>query len=337
MRWFAANARPLPWRTGPRDPYRVWISEVMAQQTRIEVVVPYFERFVARFPTLKALAAADPDEVLALWSGLGYYARARNLWRAARAVEELPRTFAELGALPGFGPYTAAAVASLAFGEQVAVVDGNVARVLARLFALEGDARARAWKIAPSLLVPGRAAEVNEALMELGATICKPRNPRCDDCPLARACAGRERPEAFGRPRPRPARLGLDWAALALRRSDGALLLARRGERELFAGLWDLPSADADPGCSARVAAGLVLRRHGFAAPARGFRPAPAGAIEQALTHRHITMRLFTARWRGPVPQHTRWVAPGALGRMGISSLAAKGVKLALARGDRSR
>src|SRR3954467_3436584 len=168
--WFSAARRDLPWRKEPRDPYRVWISEVMLQQTRVEVVVPYYLRFLARFPTLRALAAAPLDDVLALWSGLGYYARARNLHRAAQACGgELPGTAAGLRALPGFGPYTAAAVASLAFGEDVALVDGNVARVLARVFRVRGDARREAWKVAEELLPPGRGGAFNEALMELGA------------------------------------------------------------------------------------------------------------------------------------------------------------------------
>jgi len=145
LSWFATARRDLPWRKEPRDPYRVWVSEVMLQQTRVDVVVPYYRRFLLRFPTLEALGAGPLDDVLALWSGLGYYARARNLHRAARACGgALPSTSAELRALPGFGPYTAAAVASLAFGEDVPLVDGNVARVLARAFAIPGDPKTQA-------------------------------------------------------------------------------------------------------------------------------------------------------------------------------------------------
>src|SRR5438045_2904526 len=191
LSWFATARRDLPWRKEPRDPYRVWVSEVMLQQTRVEVVIPYYHRFLRRFPTLASLAAAPLDEVLALWSGLGYYARARNLHRAAQACGgRLPETADGLRALPGFGPYTAAAVASLAFGEDVALVDGNVARVLSRLFAIREDARARAWEIAARLLPRGRAGAFNEALMELGATVCTPRTPDCPRCPLQRMCAG---------------------------------------------------------------------------------------------------------------------------------------------------
>src|SRR5213075_2874472 len=159
-------------------------------------------RFLARFPTLLALAAADLDDVLALWSGLGYYARARNLHRAAQACGgELPRTAEALRALPGFGPYTAAAVASLAFNEDVALVDGNVARVLARVFKLTGDARAKSWKLAHTLLPRGRAGEFNEALMELGATVCTPRAPKCTECTLRTLCRGRDTPERFPEPK----------------------------------------------------------------------------------------------------------------------------------------
>ena len=253
LAWFARNQRALPWRTSPRDPYRTWLAEVMLQQTRVDVVVPYWLRFVARHPSLRALAEAPEGDVLALWSGLGYYARARNLHRAAQAVLRdfggaLPRTSALLAGLPGFGPYTAAAVASLAFGEQVALVDGNVARVLARLLRLQGDAarvRSLAWTEARALLPKARAGPFNEALMELGATVCTPRAPDCARCPLSTSC--RSFPigdaEDFPARTQRKERPLLRWAAVALRRDDGALLLARRPADSLFAGLWDLPSA----------------------------------------------------------------------------------------------
>src|SRR5205085_1237000 len=214
LRWFAKARRDLPWRREPRHPYRVWISEVMLQQTRVEVVIPYYRRFLARFPPLASLARAPLDDVLALWSGLGYYARARNLHRAAKAAgRRLPGTCAELRELPGFGPYTAAAVASLAFGEDVPLVDGNVARVLARVFRLRGDARAQAWNLAGKLLPRGRGGAFNEALMELGATLCTPRAPRCDLCPIKGLCQGRENAEDFPEPKPRAPRPLLQWEA----------------------------------------------------------------------------------------------------------------------------
>ena len=313
LEWFARNRRELPWRREPRDPYRVWISEVMLQQTRALVVVPYYRRFLRRFPTLSKLAAAPLDDVLALWSGLGYYARARNLHRAARAAgKSLPRSCAELLKLPGFGPYTAAAVASLAFGEDVPLVDGNVARVLARVFRLRGDARAQAWPIAARLLPRGRAGEFNEALMELGATVCTPRQPRCTVCPIRDQCAGRDRPEAFPAAKKRAARTLLHLQAVALRRADGAVLLARRPERDLFGGLWDLPARV--PLAGVRVQG--PLRRY--------------GTVEQTLTHRQLFVAIRVGRATGtPGSKRLRWVMPGELGKLGLSSLARKSLRLA--------
>jgi A/G-specific adenine glycosylase len=313
--WFAKARRDLPWREEPRDPYRVWISEVMLQQTRVEVVVPYYERFLRRFPTLASLAEAPLDDVLALWSGLGYYARARNLHRAARAAgDALPRTSAALRELPGFGPYTAAAVASLAFGEQVPLVDGNVARVLARLYALEGDARAQAWPIAAKLLPKSRAGTFNEALMELGATVCTPRAPACPRCPLRSECALRTRrldPARYPAPKAKPLRPLLAWRALALTRKDGAILLERRPAGALFAHLWDLPKEKP-----------AGIRIHGA--------PVPRGNVEQTLTHREVRVEVQAARASGvPASTEARWVLPEGLAALGLSSLARKSLRQA--------
>jgi A/G-specific adenine glycosylase len=310
--WFAGAKRDLPWRKEPRDPYRVWISEVMLQQTRVDVVIPYYKRFLRRFPTLRALAEAPLDDVLAHWSGLGYYARARNLHRAAQACGgSLPETAAELRTLPGFGPYTAAAVASLAFAEDVPLVDGNVARVLSRIFAVGGDARAKAWKIAAQLLPAGRGGPFNEALMELGATVCTPRAPACALCPVREMCRGRNDPARYPSPRRRAPRLVLEWRALALRRRDGAVLLARRPAGTLFAGLWDLP---------AEKPAGI--RMHG--------RATNRGIVEQTLTHREVRVTIETARASGtPFDADVRWVAPEGIAALGISSLARKSLRCA--------
>jgi A/G-specific adenine glycosylase len=312
LSWFATARRDLPWRKEPRDPYRVWVSEVMLQQTRVEVVVPYYRRFLRRFPTLRALAAAPLDEVLALWSGLGYYARARNLHRAARACGgALPRTAAELRALPGFGPYTAAAVASLAFGEDVPLVDGNVARVLARAFAVPGDAKSVAWKIARDLLPAGRGGRFNEALMELGATICTPRAPDCPHCPIRPICRGKDDPTRFPAARKRPARQLLEWRALALTRRDGAVLLQRRPAEALFGGLWDLP----------------VERPEGIRILGR---VSSLGVVEQTLTHREVRVTLQGARASGsPRSPEVRWVVPGGIVELGVSSLARKSLRRA--------
>ena len=193
LAWYRANHRPLPWR-GTRDPYRIWVSEIMLQQTRAQAVVPYYERFLARFPTIEALAAAPEAEVLALWAGLGYYSRARNLRRAAQAIAgAFPRDYESIRALPGIGDYTAAAIASIAFQLPYAVLDGNVLRVVARV---ENDAsdignartRERFRAIAQEWLDPADPGHFNQALMELGATVCLPRNPLCLLCPIASRC-----------------------------------------------------------------------------------------------------------------------------------------------------
>jgi A/G-specific adenine glycosylase len=329
LSWFERARRDLPWRQEPRDPYRVWLSEVMLQQTRVEVVVPYYLRFLRRFPKLASLAEAGEDEVLALWSGLGYYARGRNLHRAARAALAaggLPRTEAALRELPGFGPYTAAAVASLAFGEQVPLVDGNVARVLARVLRLPGDAalaRERAWRIVPQLLPPGRAGEFNEALMELGATVCTPRNPLCGECPLSQGCGARRQgePEAFPAPKRAKARPLLFWAAPALLRPDGAVLLRRRGDGELFAGLWDLPSAAVRDNDAAGAARAALLACGVSGRP----RLEACGEVRQVLTHRDLRVFLFRARaGSDAAPAGLRWTLPADLASLGLSSLARK-------------
>ena len=202
MRWFRANRREHPWRRD-RSPYRVWLAEVMLQQTRIAAVIPYYEKFLARFPNVESLARAPEQEVLRLWAGLGYYSRARNLQRAAREIVakhsgEFPDDFAAALALPGVGRYTAAAVLSIAFDAPHAVLDGNVARVLARLDAIRGDLRApQRWKkleaAAQTLLAPKAAGDWNQAMMELGETICTPKSPQCSACPVARWCEARKR------------------------------------------------------------------------------------------------------------------------------------------------
>jgi A/G-specific adenine glycosylase len=306
LAWFGKHKRDLPWRLLPRDPYRIWVSEVMLQQTRVDVVLPYYARFLERFPTLAALAMAPLDDVLALWSGLGYYARARNLHRAAQAAAGgLPRTSEALRALPGFGPYTAAAVASLAFGEAVPLVDGNVARVFARLYRLTGDAREQSWPLAARHLPKTRAGEFNEALMELGALVCTPRNPRCRDCPLAAACEGKDAPEQFPERKLRAARPLLEWNAFALLRKDGAVLLERRPDGALFGGLWELPRE--------RPAG---VRLHGALAL--------SGIVEQTLTHREVRVTVHSARASGEPGQGLRWVLPDGLEKLGLSSLTRK-------------
>lgn len=247
--WYDAHKRDLPWRKN-RDPYRIWVSEIMLQQTRVEAVIPFYERFLERFPTPQALAAATEEEVLASWSGLGYYSRARNLWRGAAMVcdrfgGEFPLDRETALQLPGIGRYTSAAIVSIAADQPHAVVDGNVARVLARFFALEPpDDRSipKLESIANDLLSPDRAGDHNQAMMELGATVCTPRAPRCPSCPVRSMCAmiPDGDPESYPRSIPRKETVQLELAILLLRDSRGRLLL-ERGRWNLIPHLWIPP------------------------------------------------------------------------------------------------
>jgi A/G-specific adenine glycosylase len=248
--------RELPWRA-TRDPYAIWVSEIMLQQTRVHTVIPYWQRWMARFPTVHALAEAPLDDVLAAWAGLGYYSRARNLWAGAKAVAgrfrgALPQRASELREVPGIGPYTAGAIASIAFGERAPLVDGNVARVLARVYAIGEDIKSSAgqravWARAGELMtaLPRAAApgDLNQGLMELGATVCAATAPRCLVCPLAAHCATRGDALPIAARRKRASELPvLAREALWVERA-GELVLVRRVPRGLFGGLWELPQA----------------------------------------------------------------------------------------------
>ena len=286
--WYRRAQRDLPWRRSS-DPYRIWVSEIMLQQTRVETVVPYYERFLAAFPDLESLAAADEEDVLRLWAGLGYYARARNFRRAAQAVVRdhggaLPRTAEALADLPGVGPYTVGALRSIAFKQPAPIVDGNVRRVLSRLCAVERLADTDAWRLA-SELVPARDPDLfNQARMELGATICTPRKPACPTCPLDSVCAARAsgRPEAFPAPKPkaRP-RAVRALGGLLTRRSR--VLLLRRPSHGLLGGLWEIPNV-ADAPADALVE--HVRARTGLSVAA-----GPAlGQVRHQFTHLDLTL-----------------------------------------------
>jgi A/G-specific adenine glycosylase len=251
LEFFDSAARELPWRGPVADPYAIWVSEVMAQQTRIETVVPYFERWMLHFPDVAALADAPLDDVLRLWEGLGYYSRARNLHSAALIVRErhagaVPDTYTALRSLPGVGEYTAGAISSMAFGERVPAVDGNVRRVLARLLDEPAPTPAQLRETATALLPADRPGDFNQALMELGATICTPRRPRCHRCVIADHCASRAAGTQSSRPLPRKrsAVPTFDIATAVLRRSDGRVLIARRAPTGLLAGLWNFPGRE---------------------------------------------------------------------------------------------
>jgi A/G-specific adenine glycosylase len=344
LQWYDRHKRDLPWRR-TRDAYAIWLSEVMLQQTQVSTVIPYWERFLARFPTVEALAAAPLPDVLAGWRGLGYYSRARNLHRAAQEVVarfggRLPSTAEALHTLPGFGRYTAGAVASIAFGEPAPLVDGNVARVLSRLFEVEGlpgdKAReARLWALATALVQGERPGDFNQALMEHGATVCRPESPLCLLCPVREDCLahrhGRVDELPPARVRAAPKRLVL---AVAVWPHQGRLLLARRAEKGLFGGLWELPAAeveaetpDADATLKLAEALGLGLT----------FK-APLGTVRRQLTHRALTLRLLrvTGRKRpteAPAFRELRWCTPEEASALGMSTAMHKALEAALGAG----
>lgn len=306
LRWYGRAKRDLPWRRSS-DPYRIWIAEVMLQQTRVAAAIPYYERFLERFPDATALARATEAEVLTCWSGLGYYSRARNLRRAAQLVVEaggFPRDYEAIRKLPGIGDYTAAAIASMAFGLPRAAVDGNVARVLARWMAERGEVgssktRRRIEEAAASLLDRKRPGEFNQALMELGATLCLPRDPRCGDCPLARSCQAHRK----GLERELPVKR----RRAGLERISKTLLLIRKGNRILLgrskmAGFWELPEASRLP--EAVVGATMATLRH-------------------TITCHQYRLSVAQAEI-GRVPRGFKWVAPGKLERIPLATATRK-------------
>lgn len=303
LEWYRAHRRDLPWRR-TRDPYRVWISEVMLQQTRVETVLPYYERFLERWPTVSALASADPGDVRAAWSGLGYYRRAALMLAAAGQMARehgaaVPGDHAALARLPGFGRYTAGAVASIAFDGEHAAVDGNVQRALARIFGIGGDVstgagNAAVWRAAESLVRGESPGELNQALIELGATVCASRSPRCLVCPVRSECWAHRAGRASEIPPPRRrARRGVvEVTALLVFDDAWQVVLERQPESGLFGGLWCLPVLE---GRLDQVAAqDEAMRKYGW--PLVGLEE--AGEVKHVLTHRDILMRIHRARER---------------------------------------
>ncbi len=296
--WYRSVARDLPWRR-TQDPYAIWVSEVMLQQTRVETAERYFVRFLERFPTVQSLAGATEEDVLATWSGLGYYRRARQLHSAARAIAalggELPRTAAELRALPGVGAYTAAAVASIAFGERLAVLDGNVERVTARLLAEVGSpksasARRRLQLAADELVEALAPGDSNQALMELGATLCSPRAPRCEACPLLPDCRAAQQgdPERYPAVKARPAVVEVRAAAVVLTEA-GRVLLRRRPDAAAFLpGTWEPPWVEVGSGEDGRAA--LSGEVPGLAAAGL------LGRVSHGITFRRFSVEVYEGR-----------------------------------------
>ena len=321
MAWYDRHARVLPWRArrGERaDPYRVWLSEIMLQQTTVKAVGPYYARFLLRWPTVNALAKASLDDVLRVWAGLGYYARARNLHACARAVVErhggkFPDDIVALRALPGVGVYTAAAVAAIAFDLPAVPVDGNVERVVSRLFAVEAElpaAKPAIKELAASLLPSQRSGDFAQALMDLGATICSPKRPACALCPWNRACAANTRgdQEAFPRKEPRPEGRVRRGAAFVALRADGRVLLRRRPAKGLLASMMEVPGTEWTHDFSDSMAQDLAPV---LGAGVRWRRI--QGIVRHVFTHFPLELAVFIAQVPSvvPAPKGARWAKLG--------------------------
>ena len=340
LAWYDRHARVLPWRArrGERaDPYRVWLSEIMLQQTTVKAVAPYYARFLSRWPTVDALAAATLDDVLRSWAGLGYYARARNLYACAKAVVEhhggqFPNEMDALRALPGIGAYTAAAIAAIAFDFPAVPVDGNVERVVSRLFAVEDEltaAKATIKQLAASLLPPQRAGDFAQALMDLGATLCSPRRPACVLCPWVGACAANARGDQETFPRKVPKREGKlrRGAAFVVLRVDGRVLLRRRPEKGLLASMMEIPGTEWTHEFNEKGAINLAP----VLSPEPRWRRVP-GIVRHVFTHFPLELAVFLARAprEKAVPKGARWVKVGDLRDEALPNLMRKVLAQAL-------
>jgi A/G-specific adenine glycosylase len=328
LAWYDAHAAALPWRAS-KDPYRVWLSEIMLQQTQVETVKPYYARFLDAYPTVYALAAAPLDDVLKLWEGLGYYSRARNLHRTAQIVADqrlgqFPPSAEGLQMLPGIGRYTAGAIASIAFGEYAPVLDGNVIRVFARLTDLEDDVtqpptKAKLWELAEAWLPDQRPGDYNQALMELGRTICKPRNPLCNQCPIQAHCLAFQHGTQAQRPvrKPKARTPHYDVAAGIIWNEQGQVLIAQRPLDGLLGGLWEFPGGKQEDGETLADCLQRELREE------LGIEVAVGDlftVVQHGFTHFRITLHAFTCKHLGGEPQAIgarawAWVSPDEFAR----------------------
>jgi A/G-specific adenine glycosylase len=347
LAWFDRHRRTLPWRaqSGERaDPYRVWLSEIMLQQTTVRAVVPYYVHFLGRWGDVRALAAAPLDDILKAWAGLGYYARARNLHACARAVverhgAEFPASEAALCALPGIGDYTAAAIAAIAFDAPTSPVDGNIERVVARLFAVAAPlpgAKPELRRLARELFPQRRAGDFAQALMDLGATICTAKKPACAFCPWSESCAARARGDAETLPRRAPKREGAlrRGAAFVVRRLDGYVLVRTRPARGLLGGMTEVPTTAWSKDFDERSALGTAPR---FSLLARKGKNEihwrrRAGVVRHVFTHFPLELAVYLAEVppHAPTPKGARWIAIADVGREALPSLMRKVVAHAL-------
>ena len=337
--WYDRHRRRLPWRALPGetpDPYAVWLSEIMLQQTTVAAVKPYFEAFLSRWPSVTDLAAAPQEEVLTAWAGLGYYARARNLHACAKAVTErhggrFPDREADLLDLPGIGPYTAAAIAAIAFDRPATPLDGNIERVTARLFAVTEPlpkVKPKLQSLAATLTPSVRPGDFAQAKMDLGATVCLPRNPKCLLCPLEELCAARAAglAEALPRKAPKAAKPTRRGVAFWLTRSDGAVLLRRRPPKGLLGGMTEVPSSDwTETGPDEGKALG--------AAPAQVSWQALPGLVRHTFTHFHLELTVWTGRLEEGEAVEGFWVPLEGLGAAGLPSVMQKVAKHAIKAG----
>lgn len=330
LSWYDSQRRKLPWRALPGElaaPYHVWLSEIMLQQTVVKTVIPYFLHFLARWPTVQDLAAAELDEVLHAWQGLGYYARARNLHKCALAVTTehggiFPDTEDGLRALPGIGPYTAAAVAAIAFGRKASPVDGNIERVVSRLFAVTEPLpgiKPELRRLAAGLTPEQRAGDHAQALMDLGATICLPRAPLCERCPLSAGCEGRKREIAASLPRrqPKAARPTRYGVAFCLFDKAGRLLLRRRPERGLLGGMMEVPST---PWREATWP-GSEVSQH---APVKTHWQTLPGTVVHVFTHFRLELTVRTGTKGRAAKDGEIWQAPDDLGQLALPTVMQK-------------
>ena len=332
LNWYRQSRRDLPWRRS-RDPYAIWISETMLQQTQVKTVLPYYGRFMTAFPTVQSLARAPLPRVLRLWSGLGYYRRAENLHKAARQIVRqydgiVPRDYARLRALPGIGDYTAGALLSIAFGEKYPAIDGNVRRVVGRLVVTKSNQEIHTY--AAKLAKTSQPGNLNQALMELGATVCTPSEPDCDNCPVAAHCRSRSQPgqRLAKAPRAKVTFREVTWP-LAIVNYRGKILLRRRQADGLLAKLWELPGAEIEPTAKPEA----VIKKELRPLSVTGLEAQCLGELRHSITNRRIHAPVLLYRWpvNTAVPQDKpewRWIVPTQLHHYATSALTSKAVKL---------